>query len=82
MILKLLFITSTLAGSPGRAKSTFKYAHPLKMFVLMYKMILIKEIFHFEGEYYPSQHSPLFALFTPLALRYSQFQIYHIFFTL
>ena len=73
---------NTLAGSPGRAKSTFKYADPLKIFVLMYKKILIKEIFHFEGEYYPSQHSPLFALFTPLALRYSQFQIYHNFFTL
>ena len=48
----------TLAGSPGRVKSTFKYGDPLKIFVLMYKKILIKEIFHFEGEYYPSQHPP------------------------
>ena len=30
-----------VAGSPGGAKSTFKYAHPLKIFVLMYKKILI-----------------------------------------
>ena len=49
---------NTLAGSPGRAKSTFKYGDPLKIFVLMYKKILRKEIFHFEASYYPSQHPP------------------------
>ena len=47
-----------LAGSPGRVKSTFKYGDPLKIFVLMYKKILRKEIFHFEASYYPSQHTP------------------------
>ena len=48
----------TVAGSPGRVKSTFKYGDPLKIFVLMYKKILRKEIFHFEASYYPSQHTP------------------------
>ena len=47
-----------VAGSPGRIKSTFKYGDPLKIFVLMYKKILRKEIFHFEASYYPSQHTP------------------------
>ena len=47
-----------IAGSPGRVKSTFKYGDPLKIFVLMYKKILRKEIFHFEASYYPSQHPP------------------------
>ena len=30
-----------IAGSPGRAKSKFKYADPLEIFVLIYKKILI-----------------------------------------
>ena len=55
-LIKLLHVL--VAGSPGRVKSTFKYGDPLKIFVLMYKKILRKEIFHFEASYYPSQHTP------------------------
>ena len=32
----LMNLYGVVAGSPGRAKSTFKYADPLKIFVLMY----------------------------------------------
>ena len=55
----------TLAGSPGRAKSKFKYADPLKIFVLIYKKILINKIFHFEASYYLSQHGSHLHLTAP-----------------
>ena len=54
-----------LAGSPGRAKSKFKYADPLKIFVLIYKKILINKIFHFEASYYLSQHGSHLHLTAP-----------------
>ena len=54
-----------VAGSPGRAKSKFKYADPLKIFVLIYKKILINKIFHFEASYYLSQHGSHLHLTAP-----------------
>ena len=66
---KILYIGCTvhtgLAGSPGRAKSKFKYADPLKIFVLIYKKILINKIFHFEASYYLSQHGSHLHLTAP-----------------
>ena len=56
---------TTIAGSPGRAKSKFKYADPLKIFVLIYKKILINKIFHFEASYYLSQHGSHLHLTAP-----------------
>ena len=48
-----------VAGPWLGAKSTSKIPDPSKIFVLSYKNILIKEIFHFEASYYGSQHPPL-----------------------
>ena len=58
-------VHDALAGSPGRAKSKFKYADPLKIFVLIYKKILINKIFHFEASYYLSQHGSHLHLTAP-----------------
>ena len=52
-------IDGGLAGPWLGAKSTSKIPDPSKIFVLSYKNILIKEIFHFEASYYGSQHPPL-----------------------
>ena len=54
-----------MSCSPGRAKSKFKYADPLKIFVLIYKKILINKIFHFEASYYLSQHGSHLHLTAP-----------------
>ena len=37
-------------------KLKFEHAHPLKIFLLMYRIILIYIIFLFEGPFYESQH--------------------------
>ena len=56
---------AAVAGSRLGAKSTSKIPHPSKIFVLSYKNILIKEIFHFEASYYGSQHGSHLHLTAP-----------------
>ena len=51
-------MVNVLAGSRGWAKSFLKIPYPLKIFVLMYKNILIYKSFYFEAPYYGSHHRP------------------------
>ena len=55
----LIHSHGSLAGPWLGANSISKIPTPSKIFVLSYKNILIKEIFHFEASYYGSQHPPL-----------------------
>ena len=52
------YVPGALAGSRGWAKSFLKIPYPLKIFVLMYKNILIYKSFYFEAPYYGSHHRP------------------------